>query len=773
MIPVNRYTLRAACTAALLACTLPCGVIAQPLPLLAGASPAPAPASAPGNPLVLNTLPLRQTRLHFKDLGVGSPITLRGTEGSADLGLSVRLDELVEAATLHLTFTLSPALLPDLSHLQVMINDEVLQTVRVDKALAGRPQTLDLPLDPRYFTDYNRLRFKLIGHYTLECEFPTHTSLWASISNDSYIDLNLRQLPLRDDLALLPAPFFDPRDNRPVDVTLITSRHPAPGVLKASGSLASWLGVLAAYRGNRFQVLQDALPTNRHAIVLATNADRPAFLKDIGPVQQPTLRVIANPQAPAYKVLLLLGRDDVQVEQVAQTLTVTRPALSGPSLVVNRLELPAPRQAYDAPRWLDTRRPVQLAELIQSNSDLQLRGPVLDGVVRINTRMAPDLFTWHSQGVPMDLYYRYTPTNLSDRGSLDLAINDQFVHSYPLEATRDASSGVRNILLPLMDNGSYQAHSDFKYPAFLIGGDNQLQFAFKIPPSDFGRCQSTSSPELRAAVDPQSTIDLSGFHHYLAMPNLVAYANSGFPFTKYADLAQTSVILPDQPTPGDIELYLSAMARMGVSTGYPGTRFRLLSASHAAQAQGTDLLIISHAGADALLSGWQHHLPALLEAGKRSLRPLDKTLGLFDDLFSLEPERLASAEHGSAVLEGQGTLGAIVGFASPLDAQRDVVTLIGSDAEAQHALALALNAPGKVSLMRGDLALLRGDSLESFRINDIHYVGDLPWWRRVWFHLHNHPVLLALAGIVTGLFLSFVIYVALRLRARRRLGLGA
>jgi hypothetical protein len=100
-----------------------------------------------------------------------------------------------------------------------------------------------------------------------------------------------------------------------------------------------------------------------------------------------------------------------------------------------------------------------VAELIQSNQELQLRGIVLDSVVRINTRMAPDLFTWHSQGVPMDLYYRYTPTNLSDRGSLDLGINDQFIRSYPLQAAQDESSGVRKMLLPLLSNGEYQARS--------------------------------------------------------------------------------------------------------------------------------------------------------------------------------------------------------------------------------------------------------------------------------------------------------------------------
>jgi hypothetical protein len=73
------------------------------------------------------------------------------------------------------------------------------------------------------------------------------------------------------------------------------------------------------------------------------------------------------------------------------------------------------------------------------------------------------------------------------------------------------------------------------------------------------------------------------------------------------------------------KLYLTAMARMGVATGYAGTRFNLLPASQAAQAKDSDLLIISH-GQDRLLTGWQRDLPALIEQGKRSLRPLDRSL---------------------------------------------------------------------------------------------------------------------------------------------------
>jgi hypothetical protein len=84
-------------------------------------------------------------------------------------------------------------------------------------------------------------------------------------------------------------------------------------------------------------------------------------------------------------------------------------------------------------------------------------------------------------------------------------------------------------------------------------------------------------------------------------------------------------------------------------------------------------------------------------------------------------------------------------------------------------IAQGLNDPGKVQLLQGDLGLLRGEAVESFRIQPVYYVGDLPWYKRLWFHLHSHPVALALLGIAAGLLLTLLVYGALRSLARRRL----
>lgn len=773
----HSVTTRNQCTAApWFAVLLACGMASVPLahaqdksaektPALAqeGSARLPAPLAQP-----LAPLPLRQWQSSFKNLGLRDPLTLRGLESEGSVGVGVRRDELVEAARLHLTFTLSPSLLPALSHLKVLLNDELLQTVVLSQEQLGKPQTVELDIDPRYFTDYNRFRFQFIGHYTLECETATHTSLWASVSNESYVALSLRQLPQRDDLALLPAPFFDPRDNQPVRLAFVYPRQPDMALLKASGSVASWMGMLAGYRGNDFSTFEDELPA-RHAVVFATNAQRPAFLRDLPPITQPTLTLRAHPSVPGAKLLLVLGQDTAQLQLAADALALDKAALSGASMTVTALEYPPAVRPYDAPRWITSERPVRLAELVQNPSDLQVRGAALNDTVNISTRMAPDLFTWNAKGVPLNLSYRHTPGSDLDPGALNVSINNQFIQTYPLASRGERSSGKSKVLLPLFDDSNVQARSDLQIPAFMLGSDNQLQFAFEIPPNDVGRCRSVQPSERIAAIDPQSTIDLTRFHHYIAMPNLAAYANSGFPFTRVADLAQTSVVLPNQPTAADIQVFLTAIGRMSASTGYPGTRFQLLPAAQIAQAGDTDILLVAQGDRDGVLAQWQQHLPALVAAGTRSVAPLERALGSFIQLFQLESEIRLSSSGGRTTLAGEGPLAAIVGFESPLHQGRSVVALTASDGAAMALVGAGLNDPGTVRQLRGDLGLLRGETVESFRIHPVYYVGDLPWWQWLWFHLHSHPLLLALLGIGAGLLVTFVVYGALRAMAARRL----
>lgn len=707
----------------------------------------------------------REQQLSFKALGAHQPVELRGIDGNASLPVNIRLDEVVTGARLKLHYTLSPALLPHLSHLKVYLNDEAQAVITVPKEKLGNKQTVELPLDPRFFTDYNRLRLQLIGHYTEDCEFPFHSSLWANIGSDSSLDLSLQPLELQNDLTILPAPFFDERDNRPLQLPFVFAPGPDTETLRAAASLASWFGMLAAYRGNHFPVHLDRLPEG-HAVLFATPGKVPAGLK-LAEITGPGLAIIDHPHTRGAKLLLILGRDGAELKLAADALALGKAALSGSQVQVQKLDYPPRRSAYDAPLWLPAGRPIRFGELVRFPSDLETKGQQL-GTLRINARLAPDLFTWQSKGIPIDLRYRYTPLRNSPDAHLSVSINEQFIQAFHLPGSGKSDSTDR-LVLPLLEDEDTLAQSALRIPAFQVGSNNQLQFRFHLPPSDTGKCQSSLMSELQAAIDPDSTLDLSHFHHYTALPNLALFANSGFPFTKYADLAETTVVLPDAPRAEEIALMLTTLGKLAAHTGTPGLHLNLLPASRLQEAADSELIIINGGTPDALLQTWGLDMPALLQQGERSFAPLTRVQNTLYDWFGWQESRTLPVA-GRTILSGNGALASIAGLESPLQAGRSIVILNATHPEALGLISSALNDSAQVDRIRGDLAFLRGEQVESFRVQEPYYVGHLPWWRWLWFHLHRHPLLLALAGVSLGLLLTLMAFAALKRITQRRLG---
>lgn len=122
-------------------------------------------------------------------------------------------------------------------------------------------RVIDIPA--RLIGDFNRLNIQLIGHYTMECEDPAHSSLWANVGNDSMLELMVNPLPLDNSLAFLPEPFFDRRDSRALKLPIVFATQPDAAQLEAAGTLSSWFGALAGFRGAFFPASSRAASTHR------------------------------------------------------------------------------------------------------------------------------------------------------------------------------------------------------------------------------------------------------------------------------------------------------------------------------------------------------------------------------------------------------------------------------------------------------------------------------------------------------------------------------
>lgn len=707
--------------------------------------------------------PPAATRLiPFIQMGSQPVISLRATDDTV-LNFGSRGDELVTKAVLRLRYQYSPALLPGLSHVQVLLNDEVVGLLPVVQDGAAPMRELALPIDPRLITDNNRLGFHLVAHYAADNEDQDHSSLWVKLSGTSALELGAQPLPLPSDLAALPLPFFDKGDPRRLVLPFVFGAQPSGETLRASAVVASWFGQLASWRGARFPVYQRGLPTS-HAIAFVTNRERPPFLAKMDPITGPGLRVIGSPDSPYAKILLVLGRDGRDLNIAAQALVLGSAALSGSAASVRGTLAYSAREAYDAPNWVRMDRPMQFGELVEYPQQLLSDGHALDPV-RLRLRVPPDLLL-DEAGVPLELRFRHTPAAPLARAQLHVGLNDQPLRVVGLRGGEDGA-------VPL-DGGAAGAQvggsASLLLPPFALRGRNELQFSF-----DFAARQGQAGQAARAhqaerwngAIDANSRVDFSGHFHYLQMPSLGAFATLGFPFTKYADLSQTVVVLPHPPSQSDLEVMLALMGRMGESTGYPATGVRLATPDDFGELHGADLLLIGAAPEQALLKRWNASLPVAIDgAARRVSTPARAANFLYDGIghdSAYEPVVIATQQ-----VDSSAPIAALIGFESPLTAHRSVVALTAVSAEDMAGVLDALDDPLRLRQIQGSAALFRGQRIDSMLVGPRYVVGELPWWRTLWLRATRHPVMLAQAAVLLLLVLGFAYWRGRRAGAAAR-----
>src|SRR5690625_374866 len=78
----------------------------------------------------------------------------------------------------------------------------------------------------------------------------------------------------------------------------------------------------------------------------------------------------------------------------------------------------------------------------------------------------------------------------------------------------------------------------------------------------------------------------------MEMPNLRSFAGSGFPFSRMADLSETIVVLPEQPTVAQVTTLFETLGGIGAQVGYPAVGLLISHDWHAAHARDADILLI-------------------------------------------------------------------------------------------------------------------------------------------------------------------------------------
>lgn len=713
-------------------------------------------------PIVAQNGPSRDVKLTFAQIAPppGSMV-LRGVNPNGSIEFGMRSDEVVTKAMLNLEYTPSPSLLPVQSQLKVYLNDELMGVLPVTQEQLGKKTLAQIPINPLFITDFNRVRLEFVGHYQQVCENPSSSTLWLDVGRSSVLDLTYQTLEVKNDLSHFPVPFFDPRDNRAMTLPMIFAGAPDLKLQQAASIVSSWFGSRSGWRGQHFPVLYNQLP-DRNAIVFATNDSRPDFLREQPPVKAPTIAMIDHPENPYVKLLVVMRRDENDLLQAAKGIAQGNILFRGSSVEVNEIKPLLARKPYDAPNWVRTDRPVTFGELKTYEQQLQSSG-IEPAAINVSLNLPPDLYLLRSTGIDMNLNYRYTTPPTKDSSRMDISLNNQFLQAFSL--TSNEKNNRLLLRLPVLQ-GLLDGKTDVSIPALKLGAVNQLRFDFEymnpMPGGTVDNCITFQPVPNHVVIGDDSTIDFSKYYHFIAMPDLRAFANAGFPFSRMADLSDTIAVMPKTPNEAQMETLLEATGTIGAQTGFPAINLTITQDGSQIQGKDADILIIGTIP-DKLKD--EKRIDLLVQAAQSWVKtPLRQSA--FPGIMPDEADRKADAQ---ATVTSSGPMAAVVGFQSPFNDQRSVIALLADSPRGYELLNEAINDSGKRAAMFGSVSVIRESGVNSLRVGDVYYVGHLPWFERLWYALGNHPVLLAVLAAISVVLLAWVLWRLLRIISRRRL----
>jgi cellulose synthase (UDP-forming) len=702
--------------------------VAPLLLLWAAMGTATRPAKAQQNAAVRSSA--FKTAVSLKELGLLEPIELHGTDSFRSLSFALPLDELTDHATLHLVYRFSAKATAS-SRLQLLLNGSVFATIQ---ASAGDQSVLDqlIAVPAELLVRDNRLTVEFLSHGDGRCNDVATGASWVRIDPASSFDFTGQRLPLAVDLKQLPLPLLDSEITRRRVIPVVLGNAPSAKAMQAAGVVASYFGMVADYPVPRFPVSLGALPQGNIVVVTESSSSLLSGLS-VGAVNGPTVALRPNPSDAFGTVLIVTGMDGDQVLEAAQALALQTSSLQGTSTAIADFTLPDARSADDAPHWARSEQKVPLWNAADEERSSDGASPL-----QLFLRVPPDLYYANRTHLNLHLEYRYQAPVSGPRSSLLVRLNGVQAGDILLHHGKDSGSTTQaDLPLPVTSLRPFS---------------NSLSAQWLQQQRGSTHCAVAAPVSFQGSILQTSYLDLRGLPHWAALPNLELFSNAGFPFTRFADLSQTTVVLPDQPTAQEIEVFLTLLAHFSAQTGYPATRVTLATAADMLPGTDTDFLVIGTAQDNPGMALAAPQMPVLIDGQQLTL---SAPTGVVAQAARLWQKLLASFGKGQPSFETQEIPAAILeGLESPYAPGRTMVLLDLQSAAATDPFLSSFLEASHSSAISGDVAMLKDGGFQSVCVHCATYsIGSRPWLTHLTVTVIRDPWLL-----VVGLILFAVFY---------------
>ncbi|WBA56361.1 cellulose biosynthesis cyclic di-GMP-binding regulatory protein BcsB [Providencia sp. 21OH12SH02B-Prov] len=704
--------------------------------------------------------------ISLKKMGLTHGVTLNGDTLQSGISFTLPYDFIATHAEMQLVLSIDSAENIEKDNLQVTLNDQSLGAIPLSQI--GKDEAIfTFKIANTVLSSKNNLNFQIISNDDIinnewTCQRPDLKNVTLKISPSSIMAMQGILMNTRKSLMDFPRPFLDPLKINKNELAFVYSASPNPDILAASAIVASIFGIKSEEKENHFHVYLDQIP-EKHAVLFTTTNEMIAGLS-FAHSDGPHLKIIDNPINQKYKILVVSGRNAEELRQAAYQL-FTEDLPDGDS---DHLHVPAYRSknrlAYDAPNWLPLKKSIPFSQIMKTNDALQSRLFLLEEK-NITFQVPPDTFMLTGNKIPVQINYSFDKKNWVDMNNsiLTIALNYQFL--------KNISAHKNSVITAITDFfGHNQKNSTMLYldNSGLIG-ENKLSFYFNIKTDENIACDIINNASFVNQILTNSTIDLSDASHFGELPNTHWFLNGLFPYTKYADLSDTVLLLNRQPEKEDIVLMLQLMEKSGRITGFPVSHLTILSDTQKSHSKlkNSNIIVIAKIkdipAVTSLMKGTSYHYsngnlniisPSLFKKVKLLL------LGEWKNQFEIVSDFLSNTHQWRGILS----------FQSPWSSNKVVTNLTATNTEQLNKLYNDIKKSERQPLDAGDILLFSdADSIKNLSINPSFLSGELPPHRLVLWFFSQHLFLLMVILFSSLLFISFYLYNKFKQHESKRL----
>jgi cellulose synthase (UDP-forming) len=709
----------------------------------------------------------------FRDMGLSAPMELHGPHSYYSLRFTLAYTAIPRKASLRLIYALDPSLDLHATSIGILLNGisvaNVLPATQTGQVNGSFTTDLSLPDSLLVRANNLTLEFKGTGATSqtspIDREGSSKTRVLARISPFSSLAVDGDRIQWQSDLSQLPLPIFDPDLETTTTIPFVFLSKPTPTTLQAAGVIASWLGLMVSTKPVHFVVPEGTIPAGNAIVLAGDKSLLPASLQ-LPASAGALLALRPNPSDDKGSVLVLAGDSEDQLLRVAQTLSLTRNSsgqsqgslisLAGDTMIIPEVALPPMRAADDAPRWLTLTKGARFAQC-GSQDTLQSDG---SNPIPVYFHLPPGAHFGDKENVTLRVHYRYDARQIAAGSALRVVLNGVLAADIPLIPGVGEADGQRVIQVPV------EVFQPF---------GNTMLFNYDFVPAN-RPAASQQTAVLNGKILCDSTLDLHGLTLWTAMPNLELFSNAGFPFTQFADLQKTTVVLPESPDAKEIALYLYMMSHFGAQTGYPGLRVNVAGPS-AAINSGRDYLVLGTVGNQPAFASLDSVMPVALGARGIQVKPeqgyqamigrvQNSALNKWNSLLGKPPVNDLSTVAGVPDVLIQEAM-------SPASRDRTIVMVALRQDSSVDPFASVFLDRSQTRDMTGPVSLLIGSKLESYPMAGARYhIGEVtPYVRlRIWFG--ESYLLLLFAVTPLTILIALWTYGWMARRADERLKLG-